>query len=103
MDFPRFWITKNDPSGVPIENLLIVIILLLHQLVSGFEPLFTMFESSPIGIKHRLQAAVQVDGTGNASMHRGQHLDVLKRIESETFRDIFRNHPGHLFHDLFRV
>ena len=59
-----------------------------------------MFESGPIGIKYRLQAAVQVDGTGKPRCIGA----APGRPEKDRIRNVpgyFRNHPRHLFHNLF--
>jgi len=77
-----------DVADVAIIDLLVVVVLDLHDLVAGakVQPKRSTLRS-PAGFSAFLQFHVERAGADTAAVHRAQHLDVADGIKAEALRD----------------
>src|SRR5208337_3694116 len=77
-----------DVADVAVVDLLVVVILDLHDLVAGrkgpAEPLDLAFAG---GVQRRLQFDVERTRADAATVHRTKHLDVADRVQAEPLRN----------------
>ena len=77
-----------DIADVAVVDLLVVVVLDLHDLVAGGEgPAEPLDLAIAGGIERGLQLDVQRPCTHAAAVHRAEHLDVADGIEAEPFGD----------------
>src|SRR5512139_28337 len=87
-DFACIGVDVADIADVAVIDLLIVIVLDLHDLVAGGEgPAEPLHLAITCGIERCLQFDVQRPCTYAAAVHRTKHLDVTNGIEAEPPRD----------------
>ncbi len=89
-DANRFGGDLGDVADVAVEDVLLVIVAELDDFVAGAE---IGSETLDLGgelvgrIEAVLEIPVERGGAKRAAVHRGEHLDVLDRIEAEAVRD----------------
>src|SRR6266568_2594921 len=87
-EFAIVGIDIRDIADVAVIDLLLVIVLDLHDLVAGREDPAESFDFSFAGrIQGRLQFDVERARTDAAPVHRAQHLYIPDGIEAEATRD----------------
>src|SRR5271166_6110175 len=83
-EFARLGIDVVDGADVAVVDLLVVVILDLHDLVARgkgpAEPLDLAFAG---GVQHRLQFDVERTRADAAAVHWAEHLDVADRVQAE--------------------
>src|SRR5262249_17306630 len=87
-EFAIFRIDFHDVADIAVVDLLVVVVLDLHDLVAGCEDPAESLDLTFAGrIQCRLQFDVERARTDAAPVHRAQHLDILDGIEAEAARN----------------
>src|SRR6516165_2338120 len=91
-------------AEVPVVDLLVIIVLDLHDLVARTEgPAETVNADLARRVQHVLQLYIERAGTEAAPIHWAENLDVAYRVEPEALWDALLHDRQQLSHSLFRV
>ena len=87
-EFARLGIDVVDIADVAVVDLLVVVILDLHDLVAGRKgPAETLDLALAGGVQRRLQFDVERTRANAAAVHRAEHLDVADGVQAEALGD----------------
>src|ERR1700752_2840653 len=103
-DFGFLHVDARDHAEVAIVDILVVIVLDLHDLVARAEgPAKPLDADLARRVQGVLQLNIQRAGTEAAPVHRAQHLNATDGVEPKTFRDPLLHDRQQLLNTLFRV
>ena len=84
----RLGVHIHDRADIAVVDLLVVVVLDLHDLVAWREGPAEALDLAFAGrVERGLELDVERAGAGGAPVHRVQHLDVLHGVEPEPLRD----------------
>src|SRR6516164_4497180 len=103
-DFAFLHVDARHHAEVAIVDILVVIILDLHDLVARAEgPAKPFYADLARRVQGVLQLDVQRASAEAAPVHRAQYLNVTNRVEPKTFGDPLLHDRQNLLNTLFRV
>ncbi len=95
-------IAADNHAHVTVEDLLVVIVLLLHHFVANPEFPLPKLEPLAVRIEDRLQTGIEIDRPRRAPVHWRDHLDVEQRVHAEAFWNACAGERKDFLDDLLR-